>query len=217
MQLTFSSFTVNNIINQLDLSFPVEGITVLYDETESAAEMLLRCLIGLDRWKEGQIWLDDTELTHYIEEKTLINTFAYVFEDGTMMSNLSLRENLWLPYQLRWKGEDPALFDKKLAVLMKRLDLDIDLRWRPAFIKPAQRKQLCYIQAILLQPTILLINNPSYLLNRKQRALLQSILAEQAPGQAMIIASSDDDFTREIADRTVRFDLTSTELSARIE
>lgn len=206
MQLILSNLTVNDALRNLDLNIQTDGISVFYDETESAAERILQCLVGLDDWLEGQVMLDGEVLERYLSDHALVKTFAYVFEDGTMMSNLSLRENLYLPYQLRWEGEELQRFDADLKALLERFGLDIDLQMRPAFIKPAMRKLLCFVQALLLKPAVLLINNPLYLLNHRQRSLLISILAEYAQTQAMIIATSDCDLRGEFADRVVIFE-----------
>ncbi len=217
MHIAFSSFTVDDTWRNLDLDFHPDGITVFYDEEEMWAERLLRCLIGLDPWQEGQIYLDDKLWDQYISERSLIKTFAYVFEDGIMMSNLSLKENLYLPYQLRWEGNDLHRFEEELASLTTRFGIDIDLQLRPALIKPVERKMLCFIQALMLKPAVLLINNPLYLLNHKQRDLLISVLTEYASQQPMIIASYDSELSGRFADRTVFIHSTDTGLSVKIQ
>ncbi len=217
MQLAFSSFTVDDALRNLDLDLHPDGITVFYDEEDKWAEKLLRCLIGLDPWQEGQIYLDGKLWDQYISEHSLIKTFTYVFDDGTMMSNLSLKENLYLPYQLRWEGDDLHRFEEELASLTARFGIDIDLRIRPALIRPAERKMLCFIQALMLKSTVLLINNPLYLLNHKQRDLLISVLMEYASQQPMIIASYDSELSRGFADRTVFIHSTDTGLSVKIQ
>lgn len=215
MELTFSSVTVNDNLQNLNLTIPTDGITVIYDETEKDSETLLRCLIGLDHWQEGEIYLDQEELGNYLAGHALVKTFAYVFEDATMLSNLSLRENLHLPYQLRWEGEELQKFDENLAVMMERFGLNIDLQSRPAFIKPAERKMLCFIQAMLLKPLILLINNPLFLFNHRQRKLVLSILSEQAKEQSMIIASSDVELLEGLADRVISIQRSASGLSIK--
>jgi len=206
MQVTLSNLTIDERLRNLDLSIQTDGIAILYDETETAAECILRCLIGLDEWQEGQLLLDGEDWADYISRHALVKTFAYVFEDGTMMSNLSLRENLYLPYQLRWESDGLERFDSELSTLLDRFGLNIDMHIRPASIKPAERKLLCFVQALLLRPTVLLINNPLYLLNHRQRSLLISILTEYAKAQAMIIATSDCELIGKFADQVVKFE-----------
>ncbi len=100
---------------------------------------------------------------------------------------------------------------------------------RPAYLSPAERKFLLY-SVLLLKPKIMLIDDPYYLFNKEERRLLLGFLhkhskkgtefsdypkrlenKEEIYLQEMLIGTSDDDFTGEIATQVLIYLKSATE------
>ncbi|MDD2331999.1 MAG: hypothetical protein PHI68_05035 [Candidatus Cloacimonetes bacterium] len=177
-----------------DLAFELQKgePVLLIDALESSAEAILESLIGLSDALEGNIYLDDIPLIDRLSKESEI--FGYVFDEGIMISNLSIRENLFLPYQLHFQHATGADFDAALQEWMKIFELDVDVFQRPAFVKPSYRKLFCFIRVLLLKPPILLLDNPLYLLNSLQRKRLIKVLEGLNQDYSMLIFSNDDEF-----------------------
>ena len=101
--------------------------------------------------------------------------------------------------------------------------MDVGWELRPAYLSPAQRKFICFIRSLLLKPKIMLIDDPYYLLNKEERRLLLGFLQKHCKKcagiassgytenrnregfylQEMLIGTSDEDITSEIATQVI--------------
>ncbi|HNZ07940.1 MAG TPA: hypothetical protein PKI63_09120 [Candidatus Cloacimonadota bacterium] len=195
MKIEFIDLVSEAGLDGLDLSFGLDALTVLHDPYEVLSGPILSALAGQSEILSGSLLIDGVPLGDSIDGKALHRVFGYVFDEGIMLANLSLRENLLLP--LRWL--DPRLsdadFEGQLKPWLELFDLRVDLKLRPAMVKPAVRKYLSYVRSLLLKPDYLLIDDPYYLLNKYERGVMYQALSRLRSTHRMLIASSDDDFT----------------------
>lgn len=194
MKIEFAGVSTDSGLKGLNLAFGLNRLTILHDPAEELSPAILSALAGQDVLMEGQILIDGEPLSDKINGKLCSRTFGYVFDEGIMLANLSLMENLLLP--LRW--QNPGFKDEELQALiapwMQLFEIDLDLSLRPASVKAAARKCLSYVRAIILKPEYLLIDDPYYYLNKVERGIMYRALSEMRLTQKMLIASSDDDF-----------------------
>lgn len=203
MQLELKEICTRNHLNCFSLSIRIDKCTVLFDPTEDVSSTVLTTLIGVDLYDKGSISIDGLNYEDYMLKHGMISTFAMVFDEGIMLSNLTLRENMLLPWRLRYPERDEKEFDIDLRHWQTRLKLDCDFGLRPAFVSPAKKKFCGFIRGLMLKPRLLLIDDPYYLFNKTEREQIFSLLSSLNGEQPMLIASADDDFTNAIADRMI--------------
>ncbi len=185
----------------LTMDIEAKGTLVLYDETEQYASVLLKSLVDIESVAEGGVFLDDLPHDEYYRKNSITETFGYVFNEGIMLSNLSLRENLLLPFKLRFPDKDKKDFELRVAELMQLFELEIDLELRPAFVQKSILKQVCFVRSLLLEPRVLLVDDPYYLLNRFDREKMLKVLSRIKTMLPMILCSTDTDFMPPFSDR----------------
>ena len=230
MHIVFENVVITGVANNLNLEFHTKGCTVLYDPSESISSAILSALIGLYELDSGCIYLDGIPKPEYLLNHSLISTFSLVFNEGIMLANLSVKENLLLPYNKRFKTVDKNKFERELKFWMQILNQDIDLELRPAFLTPSQRKFFCLIRSLLLKSKIMLIDDPYYLFNRNERKQIYDFLLrftstkgiekdptnkyesaiensnyDQFWAQEMLISTSDEDFIGNFATQVIDF------------
>ncbi|MDY0151274.1 MAG: ATP-binding cassette domain-containing protein, partial [Candidatus Cloacimonas sp.] len=203
MKLEFKNLTSTGGLCNFCLQLEVSAFTVLFDAQELLSNAVLSVLIGLDEIEHGSLLLDGVEWEEYFTSHQLLSTFGYVFDEGIMLANLSLKENLLLPWRKRYEGANEKDWEQGIQQWLQRLELDIDLSLRPVSISAAQRKFLGYVRSLMLKPQLLLIDDPYYLLSKRERALLFNFLSGLKDEQPMLIASADDDFSGAIATKVV--------------
>ena len=223
MDIIFRNVVIDGLLNDFNLQFSSQGCTVLYDPCERIATTVLSALVGVTELDKGEILLDGIPREEYLKQHSLLSTFSLVFNEGIMLSNLSVHENLLLPWDKRFATEDYSAFERELQILMAELKLNCGLDLRPANLSSAQRKFFCFIRSLLLKPKIMLIDDPYYLFNKNERKMIydfivnhsikntatassdnpNSNLANELFLQEMLIGSSDDDFTGEIATQII--------------
>lgn len=195
MLIEFDRVSTDTALKDLRLRIKLEGTVVIRDPEEETSRSILSTLVGLDKVLSGSIRIDGTEFNRYFADKDLPKVFGYVFDKGIMLSNLNLRENLLLPY--RWFHPEVSgldAFERDLDKWLRLFELKIDLNLRPSLFKPSILKKISYIRTLMLEPKILLIDDPYYILNKAERNTVYRILNSLRGSQTMLIASTDDDF-----------------------
>jgi ABC-type lipoprotein export system ATPase subunit len=190
-------------LNRLSLKLELNGVIQLYDPSENLSRAILNAIVGLDEIHEGQILIDGTELGDFLQKGPQIRSFGYVFDEGIMLANLSLKENLMLP--LRWLN--PNLAESETVNLinswMKTFSLDMDLTQRPVRYHAGELKMLSFVRTLMIAPKCLLIDDPYYMLNKPERDNLFKTLSKLKASYPMLIASLDDDFGQGFADSVI--------------
>lgn len=203
MKLSFKNVCSSGNLCHFHLEFNTANCTVIYEPQEKNSCSILALLAGVDDLSSGELLIDDTRWDVYFETREQLEVFSHVFDEGIMLANLSLRENLLLSFRTRFSDRSAEEFDAEVSKWMNKLGLTLDLNLRPVMIDAAQRKFLGLIRGIIVQPQLLLIDDPYYMLNKTQRHLMLSFLREVRQYQAMLIASADDDFAGDFADLVI--------------
>jgi len=203
MKISFIQACSSGDLIDCTLEFEARGCTVLHDPVEKISRSILATLAGLEDIESGQLLIDGQDYEDYMSHRSLLETFGYVFDEGIMLANLNLRENLLLPWKKRFEGRDPAEFNHELAHWMELFSISTDLTQRPAMVDASERKFLGLIRSVLVQPRLLLIDDPYYIFNKTERARMLHYLTLLKPRQPMLIASGDDDFEGSIADQVI--------------
>jgi len=106
---------------------------------------------------------------------------------------------------LRWL--DPNLNEvetvERIQALMRDFGLELDLNQRPVVYRAGELKLLSYVRTLMIEPKVLLIDNPYYILNKRERSILLQVLQDLRKRYCMLISSNDDDFLRGFADQVV--------------
>jgi len=203
MQISLSEVCAGGGLNCFSGDIMVDGCTVLYDPSEQISTAILSALIGLDNIEKGDLQIDGISYDEYFQSHELVSTFTFVFDEGIMLSNLTIRENLLLPWKLRFPTDKESKFNTELQSLMQALKLDCDVNLRPAFVSPARRKFFGFVRGVMLKPRLLLIDDPFYLLNKLERNLIFRFLHKLKTEQDLLIASADDEFLGDIATHVI--------------
>jgi len=210
MIVSFHDVCSREGIRNLDLSLDLGGTTLLYDPSEKLSRSILNAIVGLDEILQGEIRIEGALLDDFLSASPQIRNFGYVFDEGIMLSNLSLKENLLLP--LRWL--DPNLNEvetvERILALMRDFSLELDLNQRPVVYRAGELKLLSYVRTLMIDPKVLLIDDPYYILNKRERSILLQVLQDLKKHFCMLISSNDDDFLTGFADQVV-------DLSSRAE
>lgn len=207
MIVKFDNVSSLNGLHELSLSLDLERTIQLYDPSEDLSRAILYALAGLDELYCGEIYFDGLPFQDFTRDGPQTRKLGYIFDEGIMLSNLSLKENLMLP--LRWIhpfGDEEEL-ERSIQKWMQAFELRLDLNQRPARYHPGQLKLLGFVRTLLIQPKVMLIDDPFFLLNKKERKVLLKVLRELQEQHPMLIASIDDEFGEGFADEVIDLSL----------
>lgn len=157
----FPNFSLN-----VNLSLPGQGVSVVFGPSGCGKTTLLRCIAGLHRADGelrvgGDVWQDATGFVP-VHKRPL----AYVFQEASLFSHLSVRGNLAYGYKRIPAAQRRVTFDEAVVWLGVQGLLDRE----PGTLSGGQRQRVAIARALLTSPRLFLMDEPLANLDMKSKA-----------------------------------------------
>ena len=179
------------VLDAVDLDLDVGKTYSLIGPSGCGKSTLLRIMIGLIQPDDGEVFLNQQPLTS-VDIMAARAGFGYVIQTGGLFPHLTAYENAALPAQYRkWAGAEIAERIRELSDLT-HLPRDMLNRY-PAQLSGGQRQRVSLMRALMLDPGILLMDEPLGALDPMIRSQLQIDLREifRDLGKTVVIVTHD--------------------------
>jgi putative ABC transport system ATP-binding protein len=191
-----------NALQDLDLTVePGEYLSVM-GPSGSGKSTLLNIVGLLDRPDDGVYLLDQvntTDLNDAQQASVRRHKIGFVFQFFHLVPRLTAAENIELPLILA--GVDPAERKKRLGAALESLGIDDRARHRPDQLSGGQRQRVAIARATIMQPNIILADEPTGNLDRASGKDVIDILEQlNRLGKILIMVTHDP----EIGQRATR-------------
>jgi len=174
-----------------DLTIPPNRTTVLIGPSGCGKSTLLRLMIGLIRPDTGSVRFEGTLVTA-ANAPALRQRMGYVIQDGGLFPHLTARGNVTLMARyLGWDGRRIGLGLDTLVGLT-RFPADALDRY-PAQLSGGQRQRVSLMRALMLEPKVLLLDEPLGALDPMIRSELQEDLRRifQTLAKTVVLVTHD--------------------------
>jgi osmoprotectant transport system ATP-binding protein len=188
-------------VHPADLTIEVGRTTALLGPSGCGKSTILRMIIGLIAPDRGSIVFDGAEITpeNVLEVR---RKMGYVIQDGGLFPHLTAEENVTLVARfLQWPAERIASRLEELRELT-HFPADGLVRY-PLQLSGGQRQRVSLMRALMLDPQLLLLDEPLGALDPMIRAELQSDLRDifRALGKTVVLVTHDMGEAGFLADR----------------
>jgi ABC-type branched-subunit amino acid transport system ATPase component len=159
------------IIEDVSLDVRKGKITAIVGPNGAGKSTLLKAISGVIRTTSGHVFVLDHETTNLPPEKLVRRKLAYVPQVANTFPDLTVRENLEMGGYTRRHGVAQRI--DELGELFP--DLKKSLRRKAGALSGGQRSMLAMARGLMLDPEVMLLDEPSAGLS----PILQSALWEQ--------------------------------------
>ena len=188
MHLHFS-YGTHEVLKNVEADFRGPALVALTGASGSGKTTLLRLLLGLEPPTQGRITLDDVGLER-LPQHVLRKRVAYVPQD-TALFRASLRDNLLLGRDYSEARLWEVLAAVKLTETVRALPggLDYPLSEDGGGLSGGQRGRLAVARALLSEPEVLLLDEPSANLDAASESVLVATLQKQAREHLVLVVA----------------------------
>jgi len=167
-----------SVLRDINLTLDRGEAVAIMGPSGSGKSTLLHLLGTLDRPTSGQVTLDGTDpfaLTESELSSFRNRRIGFVFQDHHLLPQCSVLENVLIP-TLVSRGTDPQQTEAYARSLLERVGLGDRLDHRPAELSGGERQRVAVARALVLRPTLLLADEPTGNLDRKNAQVVGELL-----------------------------------------
>ncbi|HUY43858.1 MAG TPA: ABC transporter ATP-binding protein [Acidimicrobiales bacterium] len=159
------------IIEDVSIKVYPGKITAIVGPNGAGKSTLLKAICGVIKTTSGHVFVLDKECTNFAPEKMVRHRLAYVPQVANTFPDLTVKENLEMGGYTRKSGVAERI--DELCELFP--DIRQALRRKAGALSGGQRSMLAMARGLMLDPSVMLLDEPSAGLS----PLLQSALWEQ--------------------------------------
>ncbi|WP_374977327.1 amino acid ABC transporter ATP-binding protein [Microbacterium trichothecenolyticum] len=201
------SFGEREVLRGVDLDLATHEVVALIGASGSGKSTLLRCLNLLEPIDDGQIFLDDEDISDpRVDANRVRARFGAVFQSYNLFPHLTVLDNVTLASRVvhrlpRRQAETRAL------ELLGRIGLADLAREHPDRLSGGQQQRAAIVRAIATDPEVLFLDEITSALDPELVGeVLELVRQLAADGATILMATHEMAFARDVAHRVVFLD-----------
>jgi phospholipid/cholesterol/gamma-HCH transport system ATP-binding protein len=197
------SFGRNTILNGLNLGLPDGQISMILGPSGTGKSVCIKHMVGLLYPDEGDVLVHGHSVPNMADEELfeMRKKFGVLFQDGALFGSMNLYDNVAFPLRQHTdKGED------EIADIVNRRLKEVGLGGAgdkmPNELSGGMRKRAGFARALVLDPQIVLFDEPDSGLDPVRTALLCELIQEihAENGGAYVVITHDIMSARRVAE-----------------
>ncbi len=158
----------------------------------------LRLIAGFEQPTAGTVLLDGADMTHVAANKRNVNT---VFQSYALFPFLDVYENV--AFGLRNRNMDKAAVRRKVGEMLELVHMTAYEKRRPGQLSGGQQQRIALARALVLDPAVLLLDEPLGALDAKLRRALKVELKalQERVGITFLYVTHDQEEALTMSDR----------------
>jgi phospholipid/cholesterol/gamma-HCH transport system ATP-binding protein len=188
------SFGSQTVLNGLSLNIPVGKTTAVIGPSGEGKSVMLKHMIGLLQPDQGEVLVEGRNITglrrsqmNLVREK-----FAMVFQNAALFDSMTVYENVAFPLEEKTSLNRDEI-NERVATALREVGLSNACHKYPDELSGGMKKRVGLARALLLQPQVVLFDEPTTGLDPVIRRAIHQLIKETQEkfGFTAVIVSHD--------------------------
>lgn len=202
-------FGTRTVLNGLNLQIREGEILFILGTSGTGKSVLLKNIVGLLTPDEGEIWIDNQEVSKFTEEQyfPIRKKCGMVFQHPALFDSLTVFENVAFGLRRHYQLSEEVIQDKVQKAL-RLVNLHGVEDKKPAQISYGMQKRVSLARTVALEPQILLFDEPTTGLDPVTTTAINQLILDLSRElkTTSLVVSHDMHCALSIADRIVVLD-----------
>ncbi len=163
------------MLDQVQLELEQGQILAILGKSGSGKTTLLKIIAGLLAADNGQIWLEGRAIEQLAPQQRAV---VYMYQESLLFPHLNVFENI--AFGLKLKPYDKFELQQKCDEMLAQLDLSAHRDKMPHQLSGGQKQRVAFGRAIIVQPKLLLLDEPFSNLDVDTRQQMQALFKDIA-------------------------------------
>ncbi len=192
------AFDGTQVLKGLDLDVAKGEFFTLLGPSGCGKTTTLRVMAGLERPDAGRVFLSGEDITFYPPERRKLNT---VFQNYALFPHMNVFDNI--AYGLKMVGVKKSAIAPRVDEMLAMMQLSGFGKRMPGQLSGGQRQRVAIARALVLEPELLLLDEPLGALDLELRRQMQTELKgiQQRLGISFVYITHDQEEAMNMSDR----------------
>ena len=159
-----------NVLKNICLQVQANSTISILGKSGCGKSTLLKIIAGIEQEDAGQIILNEINIT---AKKTNARNIVYLFQEALLFPHLTVFENI--AFGLRIRKEKNEVIKTKVQQLLHQLGIEAQADKMPEQISGGQKQRVAFVRALIINPPLLLLDEPFSNLDVETRGSMQTL------------------------------------------
>ncbi len=213
------AFGTRTVLDDVSFEIPKGQAFCLLGRSGTGKSVALRHIIGLEKADSGRVFVEDRDLTT-LGARQLADVrkhMGVLFQNAALFDSMSVGDNVSFPMRRHTDWSDADIRERAMARLAD-VGLDTEFDSMPGDLSGGMKKRAGLARAMALDPSILLVDEPSAGLDPiTSREIDELLVTTKQRGTTLVVVTHNIPSARAIGDRFAVLDQGSMVASGAIE
>lgn len=196
LELQKVSFTDNNqqVIKNISHTIEEGTVTGFLGKPGSGKSTALKLMAGLINPTQGKLFFEGKDINSLTRKQNLEfrQRTAFMFQDSALWANQDIYQNLELPLLTHFPDMNSQQRKERINEMVNLVEYSRPLTNRPAALSIGEQKKISFARALICNPEVLFLDEPTESLDEKTVELILTILQKFIAEHKTLVYVSHD-------------------------